>query len=236
MTYGIMQPYFFPYLGYFSLIKHADRFIFFDTPQYIEHGWVNRNRILKQDGTPVYMTVPICKAPRETAIKDIQINGSDWKEKIFGQLTVYKRKAPHYTETVEFLRDLLQPEGETLSEMNIRTTEAVCERIGLERSFDTFSKMELAIDPVEEPDEWALNIVRALHGDAYVNPPGGMDFFHAEKYRDAGIDLQFLKSNLPAYIQRIGHFEPGLSVVDAMMFCSPQEISEMLDDYRILRK
>ena len=51
MKLGIMQPYFFPYIGYFSLIKYVDRFVFFDTPQYISHGWVNRNRILKQDGT-----------------------------------------------------------------------------------------------------------------------------------------------------------------------------------------
>ena len=44
-----MQPYFFPYIGYFALVNYVDEFIFFDTPQYINHGWVNRNRILRQN-------------------------------------------------------------------------------------------------------------------------------------------------------------------------------------------
>ena len=73
MKLGIMQPYFLPYIGYFSLIHYVDEFIFFDTPQYISHGWVNRNRILKQGGGTNYIVVPIAKARRETPIKDIQI-------------------------------------------------------------------------------------------------------------------------------------------------------------------
>lgn len=47
---GIMQPYFFPYAGYFSLIDYSDKFVFFDTSQYIKKGWVNRNRILNPRG------------------------------------------------------------------------------------------------------------------------------------------------------------------------------------------
>ena len=38
-----MQPYFLPYLGYFSLIKHTDKFILLDTVQFIRHGWIERN-------------------------------------------------------------------------------------------------------------------------------------------------------------------------------------------------
>ncbi len=49
MKIGIMQPYFFPYLGYFSLIKHTERFILLDSVQFIRHGWVERNRILKPE-------------------------------------------------------------------------------------------------------------------------------------------------------------------------------------------
>ena len=46
MKIAIMQPYLFPYIGYFSLIKNTDHFVFFDTPQYIRKGWINRNRII----------------------------------------------------------------------------------------------------------------------------------------------------------------------------------------------
>ena len=70
---GIMQPYFFPYLGYFDLINRTDRWIVFDTAQYIRHGWVNRNRILHSDSEWQYILVPLKKHSRKAAIKDIAV-------------------------------------------------------------------------------------------------------------------------------------------------------------------
>lgn len=236
MIYGIMQPYFFPYVGYFSLIKYVDRFIFFDTPQYISHGWINRNRILNSNGETIYIIVPIKKCPRETPINKIEIvNASNWKEKIYGQITVYKKRAPFYKDTEAFLHYVLDEfQGAYLSELNIRATIESCKKIGINCQFDTFSKMNLDIVPVKEPDEWALNITKALKGDVYVNPPGGQSFFDKSKYDKEGIKLQFLESNLRRYVQRIGRFEPGLSILDVMMFCENEEIKEIIEDYRII--
>lgn len=236
MKIGIMQPYFLPYLGYFALIKYSEEFVFFDTPQYISHGWVNRNRVLKQDGTPSYITVPIQKASRETPIKDIRINNAtNWREKIYGQLTVYKKKAPNYKEIIELLHNILDKDyQEELSLLNIESTKNICNYLGIECKFDTFSKMDIVIDEVNMPDEWALNITKAMGYNTYVNPPGGMPFFDRTKYENAGIELQFLKINLEPYIQRIGHFEPGLSIVDVMMYCKKDEIIDMLDEFELL--
>lgn len=237
MTYGIMQPYFFPYVGYFSLIDYSDRFIFFDTPQYISHGWVNRNRILNAKGEPTYITVPIKKSSRETPINEIEIvNENGWKEKIYGQMiTAYKKKAPFYKDVEAFLHYVLDEfNGILLSELNIRATIESCKKIGVDCEFDVFSELNLDIDPVYEPDEWALNITKALKGDVYVNPPGGQSFFDKSKYDKENIDLRFLESNLRKYVQRIGRFEPGLSVLDVMMFCKSDEIKEIIKDYKII--
>ena len=73
MKLGIMQPYFFPYLGYFDLIHSVDKWVVFDTPQYIRHGWVNRNRILHPESDWQYIIVPLKKHPRNTPIKEIEI-------------------------------------------------------------------------------------------------------------------------------------------------------------------
>lgn len=236
MICGIMQPYFFPYVGYFSLVEYSDKFIFFDTPQYISHGWVNRNRILNQNGKPAYMIVPIKKCPRETPINKIEIvNENGWKEKIYGQITVYKKKAPFYKETEEFLHYVLDEfDGVSLSELNIRTIIESCKKIGIDYKYDVFSKMNLDISPVHEPDEWALNITKFLKGDIYVNPPGGQSFFDKSKYDKENIKLQFLESNLRRYVQRIGRFEPGLSILDVMMFCNNKEAKEIIQDYKII--
>ena len=91
MKVAIMQPYFFPYLGYFGLINHTEKFILFDTVQFIRHGWIERNRILKPMEDWQYIAVPLKKHSQKTLIKDIEINNSiDWKNKIFAQLTHYK--------------------------------------------------------------------------------------------------------------------------------------------------
>ncbi len=95
MKLAIMQPYFLPYLGYFALIKHTDKFIVFDTPQYIRHGWIERNRILKPSEGWQYINVPLEKRPRDIAIKDLRIRqNDDWRRKILAQLEHYKKRLP----------------------------------------------------------------------------------------------------------------------------------------------
>ena len=84
---GIMQPYFFPYLGYISLIKHTDEFMLFDPVQFIRHGWIERNRILKPGEGWQYIQVPLQKHSLTTDIKDIKIdNTQNWRVKLLSQL------------------------------------------------------------------------------------------------------------------------------------------------------
>ena len=83
-------------------------------------------------------------------------------------------------------------------------------------------------------NEWALEITRALGYDTYVNPIGGIDFFDKTKYNNENIKLEFLGSNLTSYVQKLGHFEAGLSIIDVMMFNSIEEIQNMLEDYALL--
>ena len=185
MKLGIMQPYFFPYIGYFSLIKYVDRFVFFDTPQYISHGWVNRNRILKQDGTANYFIVPIKKTSHLTPINKVFVNNDiQWKEKIYGQLSVYKRKAPYYAHVMAVIKNILDKPWENLSALNICGIKEICKFLSISTPFDIFSQMDLEIGDVSASDEWALNITKAMGYDVYVNPPGGMSFFDREKLTD----------------------------------------------------
>lgn len=232
---GIMQPYFFPYIGYFSLIQCVDNYIYFDTPQYERRGWMNRNRILNPNGDFTYITVPIVKSSQKTAICDIKIdNSQNWKDHLYSQLNIYKKKAPFYNQAMEFLTSALEHEFNTLSELNIFTTKAVCDYIGIKTKTDIFSKMKLDCEDTHAPDEWALNITKALGYEIYVNAIGGMEFFDKSKYTDAGIDLLFLKPQIQPYVQRIGRFVEGLSIIDVMMFNSKEQIKDMLAQYTLV--
>ncbi|EOS29447.1 hypothetical protein C807_02833 [Lachnospiraceae bacterium 28-4] len=235
MKLGIMQPYFFPYLGYFTLINYVDKFIFFDTVQYISHGWMNRNRILKHDGTPVYITVPIRKCPQKTTINKIEIQNSiNWSGKIKGQLTSYKRRAPYYNDVISIFDEIMERKNGSLSLLNIESIKFICKYLDIDTDFEIFSEMNLKIEQVNQPDEWALNISKALGAETYVNAPGGKSFFDRIKYKEACIKLEFIQSLLPPYVQKIGHFESGLSILDVLMFNSKDIIKEMLEEFVIL--
>ena len=235
MKIAIMQPYIFPYIGYFSLIKYADYFVFFDTPQYIRKGWINRNRIIGVTGGATFFTIPVQKAKRETPINEIIISQHEnWKMKILGQLNVYK-KAPYYNDVMELVNDTVSLQTKSISDMAIASIVKTCEYLGIHIKCDIFSEMNLQIPDVNEPDEWALYITKELGYDTYVNPPGGKSFFNADKYKKQNIDLQFLEQEIIPYKQNRKEFIPSLSIIDVMMFCSINQINSMLCQYQIER-
>jgi hypothetical protein len=236
MKLAIMQPYFFPYIGYFSLIKNTDQFILFDSVQFINHGWIERNRILKPGEGWQYISVPLIKHSRETKIKDIQINNSsDWRDRIFRQLEHYKKRAPFYDRTMEVVKEALNIQTNSIVQLNKHVLNTVCEYIGIKADIHIFSEMNLLIDKVNAPDEWALNICKKLGGvDEYWNPEGGLDFFHRYKYEREAIEIKFLKMRLTKYPQRRKEFIEGLSIIDMLMFLEPDNILERLDDYDII--
>jgi len=230
-----MQPYFFPYLGYFSLINYTNIWVVFDTAQFIRHGWIERNRILGPEGDWNYIRVPLKKYHRETKIKDVKIrNEESWRDKIFAQLVHYKKKAPYYKNVINFLEDAFKFETESISHLNTHLLKKTFEYLGISFEYIIFSESNITISSVNAPDEWALNITKALKGDTYVNPPGGIEFFDRKKYVENKIDLQFLKIKLKPYDQKQNEFIPGLSIIDVMMFNTPKRIREMLHDYELI--
>lgn len=225
-----------PYLGYFSLIKHTDEFILFDTVQFIRHGWIERNRILKQTGGWQYIQVPLVKENgRDTLIKDVLIkNDVDWQQRLFAQLQHYKKYAPHYRNVISLLDSIFSLEYKDITSLNKASLKAICEYLGIEREFPVFSEMDVEIEPVTAPDEWALNICKALGADSYINPIGGVEFFDRRKYSLSGIDLKFQQMDLIEYQQKDNLFEPGLSIIDVLMFNSPETTSKMLDNFSLI--
>lgn len=231
-----MQPYFFPYLGYFSLIKHTDQFILLDTVQFIRHGWIERNRILKPTEGWQYIGVPLQKHSRNTLIKDIKIRKEeDWRNKIFRQLEHYKKYSPFFFEVKKFLEDTLNVNTDSITELNAHILKKTCLYIGFEPNIKIFSEMKIKIEEPKAPDEWALNICKILNNvNEYWNPQGGIAFFDKNKYNKAGINLKFIKFSLTPYSQKRSFFEPGLSIIDVLMFNTKNEIYRMLNEFEII--
>jgi len=231
-----MQPYFLPYIGYFSLMKHAEKFIIFDTVQYIRHGWIERNRILKPVEGWQYIRVPLQTHSQTTPIKDILIDNSvPWKKKILSQIDTYKKNAPYFLKVRNLMTTILNLDYITIVDLNVYTLREISNYIGFKTPFEIFSQMKIEIEPVHEADEWALNICKALGNvTEYHNLPGGVRFFDTTKYDKAGIQIDFQQIELQEYNQQRPAFESGLSIIDVMMFNSPETINNMLDNYKLV--
>jgi hypothetical protein len=235
MKVAIMQPYFYPYIGYFQLIQAADRFILFDDVQYIRHGWINRNRILKPGEGYQFIIMPLAAHTRNTLIKEIQPAEADKnKEKILRQIEHYKKTAPYYKTIRALIGDCFATKQDTLVEMNGYYLKAVCDFIGLNFKVEISSQMDFDYTQVQDAGEWALRICEQLQATEYINPAGGMELFDNSKFEKSNIRLQFLQPALHAYNQRREHFEPGLSIIDVMMFNEPAAVKNLINDYQLV--
>ncbi|HCT4930422.1 TPA: WbqC family protein [Morganella morganii] len=236
MNVAIMQPYFFPYIGYFSLIQSCDKFIIFDTPQFMRKGWIERNRILKLSGGSTYIKVPLIKSPLDTAILDMKINNdTDWKNKIISQLDIYKKIAPFYKPTMDLVNQCLDGEYTKISKLNENIIRKISLYLGITTEISVYSSSTDIINHVNNPDEWALEICKKIGAKTYINAPGGKEFFNKEKYEKENIELLFINPILEEYKQGRNSFEPGLSIIDLLMFNSKETVFNLINNYTLTK-
>jgi len=241
MRLGMMQPYFFPYIGYFSLIHATDQWVVFDTAQYMRRAWVNRNRVLCCGTEPwKYVRVPIQNAARNTSIRDIRIDNDQlWVNDLIAQLDAYRlARAPNYQAVVDWLWSTLSEavrmsETGRISELLVHLLESTCYYIDLPFRHQVFSQMQLSLPEETGPGEWALQVAKSLNAAAYINPPGGRDLFDPQAFADAGIQLQILEPNLLEYSQGRPDFIAGLSIIDALMWNSPHQTRLLIEQYSL---
>lgn len=235
MRIAIMQPYFFPYIGQFQLIHMTDRFILMDDVQYIRHGWVNRNRILKNDAGFQYIVAPIRKHSHNTPINKINVvEGGDWKKVLLSQLQVYRKVAPFYSEVYRLLNNCITTNETSITNLNGICFESVCDYIGIRFKKEIASNLNLDYSEIKQTQDWALQISRQLGASEYYNPPGGMELYNKQSFDEYNIQLRFVTPELKDYNQGRPEFTPGLSIIDVMMFNSPADILKMLNDCQII--
>jgi hypothetical protein len=237
MKLAIMQPYFFPYIGYFQLMNAVDEWVIFDNIQYIRHGWVNRNRILSPNLEKEwqYVLVPLDKHSKEDLINEIKIiNTNSWKDDIIGKLSYYKRiRAPYYHQIIALVEKCFDNNVISLIELNTITLKHITDYLGINFNYSISSKEKIDYTNVIGSGDWALEISKQMQASVYINPIGGKEIFDRDKFNNLDIKIQFLKTNDIKYKQSRREYVPWLSIIDVMMFNSIENIKLMLDEYEL---
>ena len=229
MKLGIMQPYFFPYLGYFELIARTDRWVVFDVVQYNAKSWMNRNRILHPTQGWQYINVPVTHAPHGTQIKDIVVKDrAAALTRTLGQIEHYRKRAPYFHAVTDIVRAAFSITSGRLVELNVATLAAVCKYLGIGFDYSLCSTLNLDLGNVEHPGQWALVIAKQLGASEYLNPPGGRAIFRQEEWDEAGIKLSFTDMLQFTYDCAPYQFVEHLSILDVLMWNDAATVAQAL--------
>ena len=229
MTLAIMQPYLFPYIGYFQLINVVDKFIIYDDVNFIKNGWINRNRILV-NGKPSYLTIPLTDASSFKAINQIKFAIN--RNKMLRTIEMAYKKAPFFEEIFALISECLLFRTEFISGLASNSLMLISEYLGFDTIFESsYEKYHHTYDLKKA--ERLIEICKINHCNHYINPIGGIEIYNKKQFKDKGIKLNFLKTELIPYKQFKNEFIPGLSIIDVLMFNSIHETREMLNNFEL---
>lgn len=233
MKLAIMQPYLFPYIGYFQLINTVDKFVIYDDVQYIKGGWINRNRVLvnKKD---FLFTFSIKNDSTFLNINQRFFTNNFDRDKIkFLKLieTCYS-KAPFYLDTKQLLDLILSTDEKNVSCMITQSLIAICNHLDIGTEF--YISSQLNKDNRLKGQERVININKCLHSNYYINSVGGHDLYSKKQFNNHGIQLLFIQPKFIEYQQFNHQFVPWLSIIDVLMFNDKYKVKKMLDEYNLI--
>lgn len=212
---AVMQPYFFPYIGYFQLIAAVDLFIVYDNIKYTKKGWINRNRML-QNGKDVVFSLPLKGDSDCLDVCERQLAPTFNRTKLLNQIEGAYRRAPYFAEAFPLIEQIVRYEEANLFRFLHHSIIKTCEHLGISTEIRISSG--IAIDHDLTNQDKVLALCEAVGASTYVNAIGGMELYSKETFLENGIELKFIQSQPFEYPQFGGAFVPWLSIVDVMMF------------------
>lgn len=233
MKIAIMQPYFFPYLGYWQLINAVDRFVLLDDVNFIKKGWIHRNNILINNEAK-QINLSIVKASQNKLIKDLfLLEDDEWGKRILNQITSNYSKAPYYKTIYEIIENEI-----FISELNL--TKFLSNSI---RSLMNYMQIKTDLIPSSSIYEKGnltgqsriIDICIKESASIYVNAFGGRDLYDNDVFKSNSIDLKFIQMNDIFYSQLSTEFIPNLSIIDVLMNNSLGDVKKMLLNYKLIK-
>ena len=225
MKVAIMQPYFFPYIGYFQLLDAVDLYIVHDRIKYVKKGWINRNRIL-QNGRDAVISVPLENASDALDICERNVAKDFDREKLLNRITEAYRKAPLFQVVSPVIERIVRHPDRNLFQFLHNSLVEVCAYLAIDTEIVLASSFQ--INPSLKGQDMVIALCRQAGADVYVNAIGGVDLYSPDVFRAAGLDLRFIRSGPFEYRQFDSAFVPSLSIIDVMMFCDVATIGNYL--------
>lgn len=230
MKLAIMQPYLFPYIGYFQLIQAVDTFVVYDDVNFIKQGWINRNNILV-NGKKQLMTLELLGASSNRLINEVRVGGN--RGKLLKTILQAYCKAPYFGETYPVIEQCINNVDTNLATFVGSSLQTISEYLGITTTFITSSTLEK--DNSLKAQDKVISIGKVINADTYVNAMGGKELYSTDDFKKNGIDLYFIETHNILYSQFNNDFVPNLSIIDLMMFNSLDRMKKILQLFNLVR-
>ncbi|MCX3071631.1 WbqC family protein [Providencia stuartii] len=229
MILAVMQPYLFPYIGYYQLAYHSDMFIFYDDVNYIKGGYINRNNILTKNGKQLF-TVPINHASSFKKINELEFSSN--VKKTLATIQQAYSKAPNFNNVYPIIENILISNNRNVAKMASNSIIDIFKYLDIPFMYEYSSN----IDYNHELDakNKLYNFCKLYGANKYTNTPGGKALYNKDEFKDKGIELSFIETNNISYKQfNNDNFEKNLSIIDLLMNLKKENIIELLGDYNV---
>lgn len=234
MKIGIMQPYFFPYIGYWQLMNAVDKYVVYDDVNFIKGGWINRNRILV-NGQPVFINLPMLGASSNKKINEVEVNNlPQIIDKNLRKIENSYKKAPYFDEVFPIIERIMKCGREDIGSYIFFSFEELSQYFNINTDFVLSSSLKKD-DSLRGQDK-VINICELLGGTEYYNAIGGKELYSYDAFLQHDINLSFLETKHMEYKQFENEFQANLSIIDVMMFNSRGEIQDMLKNYELISR
>ena len=216
-----MQPYLFPYIGYFQLIKAVDNFVLLNDVGYFKKGWLHRNQILLNDA-PFLFTIPIIKASQNRKINQhVIMNG--WSKELYKTLKHAYNKAPYYEENKDIIKICLNVcENRVLSDAAEIVLKELCHILDLNVDFYLSSNLDTG-NKIRQ--HRIIELCKLNNDTQYINLMGGKikGLYSQKDFKS--IDLKF--------IERTDDWG-DYSVIHYLFTKGREKTKNILNDYRLV--
>lgn len=229
MKGAIMQPYFFPYIGYYHLAYEVDKFIFLDDANYIKKGYINRNSIVI-NGASHEFSVPVSKISQNR-----KINQHEYTGEFSGFLKTIEQSykaASCFNAAMPVIEKIVLDQDNNVARKNAKSVKMVFEYLGIEREF--FCASAISLDSELKGQDRIVALCKETGIDKYRNAIGGQSLYNREIFNASGVDLRFIKSDIRPYPQRSDEFVSHLSIIDMLMNCDKSTIKKHLSCYSLV--
>lgn len=195
---AVMQPYFFPYAGYFRLLAFADEFVIYDCVQFPRRGRVHRSEVCGANGKAEWLTLPLRPQARDVRIGDLAF-ADDARQRFDQRLSRLPWLDAGRAPAADAVRDHLRGPMTSVIDYLEAGLRLVADTLGAPAKISRSST--LAVDPALRGQDRVVAIVRALGGSHYLNAPGGRKLYQPQAFEQAGIALEFLPDYRGKYRQ-----------------------------------